>query len=265
MPNPACTARGGRGIPRESTACPHVLAHLVVAPRPFVNVVSEVDDQIEIVLDHVLVRGVQAGLEMLARSERELELSRLRVVRRRSPRPADGTLIHPDVKAIEVPAIWLKASNFHVYRVRPIGNGRRLARGDRTTEFLVFRHFPVHRNRLVRHASAVKRVGGQPRPNHEPVRRRIPRGHAQLKRITGVSQFRQLDAERPVRPERGRSQRTTRQQERSTRRGTIEIGKLPTGHCVPHGLCVGYEESAAQYRQLTWARQSSLVGAVWRE
>jgi hypothetical protein len=55
-----------------------MLADQAVPARALVDVVAEVDDQVEVVLGHVLVGGIQARLEVLARREGEPQLVGLR-------------------------------------------------------------------------------------------------------------------------------------------------------------------------------------------
>src|SRR4030095_8506241 len=48
-----------------------VLAHVVLTPGRLVDVVAEVEDQVEIVREHVVIRGVVALLVLLAGGDRE--------------------------------------------------------------------------------------------------------------------------------------------------------------------------------------------------
>src|SRR4029450_4140962 len=66
-----------------------VRADVVRAPRRFVDVVADVDDQIEVVLEHVAVRDEVALLELLAGGEGESEAVAVGVGGRRGPRTAD--------------------------------------------------------------------------------------------------------------------------------------------------------------------------------
>ena len=62
-------------IEREASLA-DVLANRIAMPAVLVNVITEVEHQVELVLGHVLVRGVQARLVVLTRSERHAQLVR---------------------------------------------------------------------------------------------------------------------------------------------------------------------------------------------
>ena len=53
-----------------------VLANAALAGRAFIDVVAEVDDQVEVLLGHVLVGGEEAGFVVLAGGEGEAESRR---------------------------------------------------------------------------------------------------------------------------------------------------------------------------------------------
>src|SRR5690349_6852195 len=87
-------------------------AHAIPARRALIDVIAEVDDEIGILERHVLVRGVEPLLVMLA--GREEQPQRRRGARRRQrAEPAGLARRVSGMKAIEIPAVGLEAA--HVY------------------------------------------------------------------------------------------------------------------------------------------------------
>ena len=151
-----------------------MLARPVVAAGPFVDVVAEMKDDVEILGGHVAVRGEEAGLVVLAGGEREPQAVDVRARSRQRPRAADRARRVAGVEAIPVPAVGLEALDFDVHRVRPLRPRRSRGRCRTTLPHrLVVGDFPADVDRLRRHAAAVQRIGREPRPEHDAVRRRI--------------------------------------------------------------------------------------------
>lgn len=59
-----------------------MLPHSIVARRTLVDVIAQVQNQIQVIFQHMLVRGVKAGLEMLTRRECEPQRGRGGIRRR---------------------------------------------------------------------------------------------------------------------------------------------------------------------------------------
>ena len=95
--------------------------------RVLVGVVAEVQDEIEIVPQHIAVGGVVAARPVLACGEREADLARHLVLRRRRPEVPDRALLATGVELVEVVASREQAVDLDVYRMRE----RRRARPPR--------------------------------------------------------------------------------------------------------------------------------------
>ncbi len=140
-------------------------------------------NQIQVIAEHVLVRGVKPAFKMLARGEREFELLGCALPERHGARPADGTHVAADAELVEVPTIGFEARDFDVDRVAPSGRSGRGVLLDDTRELFIFGDDPFDFNVHRRHAAAFEWLGCQPRPEHHAIGRRITRGDAERKGI----------------------------------------------------------------------------------
>ena len=180
----SCTGRGGCGSRRANRSpCRRACGLALLAGRPFVDVVAQVDDQVEIVLGHVLVGGEQPDLEVLARGEREPQPLRRRFGRRRSAGAADGAGLARGVEPVPVPAVGLQPVDFDVDRVRPVGRGDGRALGGRPSQSARPRPLP---RRPRPSPPACRRLPAAREPAASRARRRrrrIARGDAERKRV----------------------------------------------------------------------------------
>jgi hypothetical protein len=90
-------------------------------------------------------------------------------------------------EAIPVGVNRIEARHLDVNRVCPLAPRFRRTVADDCAHGVVGGHLPRHEHRL-RHATKAirrKRLRRKPRPKHEPVRGRLPRGDAELERIIG--------------------------------------------------------------------------------
>ena len=159
---------------------------VIRAPGGFVDVVADVDDQVEVVLDHVAIRDEVALLELLAGGEGEAEAVAVGARGRRGPRAADPAHLAARAEAVPVPACGLEMLDLDVHRVRPRGRRGGDAALDHLAHAIVGRHLPLDRDRLGRHAARRRgRRRGQAGPEDHAVRRRIAGGHAERERRPG--------------------------------------------------------------------------------
>src|SRR6185295_2289253 len=98
---------------------PVVLAHVLAAPRRFVDVVAEMDDEVGLVGDEVAVGAEEALLVLLARGEGEAQPRRRRVGGGRRVKAADRARRACGVEAIEVPAVGREAGELDARAVAP--------------------------------------------------------------------------------------------------------------------------------------------------
>src|SRR5262245_17136577 len=96
---------------------PWMLPHTVPRPDGFVDVVSQMHHQIEVLFGHVAIRREVAVDVFLAGRSGETKTSRI-ALPRRGPRTADRTLDAAGQKLIPIPAPGFETPHFHVNRVR---------------------------------------------------------------------------------------------------------------------------------------------------
>jgi len=133
---------------------------------------------------HVLVSRVEACLVVLARSERQRQPIRHGLGCRHGAGPARGAHSIPCGKAIPIPAVGLEPGDLDMHRMRQLRRGCGRARPHDLSERVVAGNLPPHTNVAI-DPSAIQRIGRKARPEHEPVRAWIARGHAQRERIGG--------------------------------------------------------------------------------
>ena len=186
----SCRARADPVVVERVRLRGAVLAHVVLTPRRFVDVVAEVHDQIEVVGDHVPVRGEVALLVLLAGGESEPQALVVLARGGRGARPADRTHLTAGAKSIPVPARRLEALHLDVDRVCERGCGGGDAALDDFRHTLVGRHFPFARHDLGRHAaSGHERRRSQACPEHHTCRGGIAGCDAERERRTRQSRL----------------------------------------------------------------------------
>jgi hypothetical protein len=157
-------------------------------PGALVDVVAEVDDQIQVLGRHVLVRGEVALGVVLATREREAQRAEPGPgARRGTGAPYRADLVG-DPEPVPVHAVRPQAVHLGVYRMRPRRRGTFDAAADDPAEVFVLGHLPPHVGRAAGHAPEPvdgERVGRQAGPEHDTVRRRIPGRHAQCEHVAG--------------------------------------------------------------------------------
>ena len=160
-----------------------VLAHVILAPRRFVDVVTEVHDQIEIVAEHVAVRVVVALLVLLAGGEGQAHTLVVAVCGGRRSCATGGTHLTARSKAIPVPPTRLEVLDLDVDRVRERGSRADDPPLDDPSHAIVSRHFPFDRDDLGWHpARRHERGRCQAGPEHDARRRGIARSDAERER-----------------------------------------------------------------------------------
>ena len=156
-----------------------MLAHEVVPARVLVDVIAEVHHQVEVFLGHVLIRGVQAGLEVLARRDGEAKPIDGGLRARKRARAADRAQLVARAELIPVPRVRLEAGDFDVNRMgplwrrhRPFRIARRATGGRRSQSAIALRSagcgMPPPFNGSI--ASRVQRttLSGAGSPEHTP-------------------------------------------------------------------------------------------------
>ena len=182
--------------------------------RLLVDVVSDMQENIDLLRDHVPIGGKPAMFPMLAGREREAHARGLRIDRGCA---TDGARRSIEVKTVEISACWIEVDRLHMHCVP----ARRTC-GDRTTA-----HDPaetivvgdLHTDR----SSA--RQTQRPSPEHEPIRTRIARGDAEHKgiaigiwlRLHSDGRYRRQEARRSQRQRRPAKQCATRHHQKFPR------------------------------------------------
>jgi hypothetical protein len=159
---------------------------VIRAPGGFVDVVAHVDDQIEVVLEHVSIRDEIALLELLAGGEGEAEAVAVGAGGRRGPRTTDPAHLAASAEPVPVPARGLELIDFDADRVRPRGGRGRDAPLDHLAHAIVGGHLPLDGDRVGWHAAAGRgRRWSQARPEHHAVWEGIAGGDTERERRPG--------------------------------------------------------------------------------
>ncbi|MNC87114.1 hypothetical protein D3C83_28150 [compost metagenome] len=101
-------------VERDGLVRAIVLAHVLLAPRRFVDVVAEERDQVRRVGEDVAIGGVEALLELLAGGEGEFEFFDIRGGRGCGACAGDRALRVTSGEAIEVVAVGVEAADVYV-------------------------------------------------------------------------------------------------------------------------------------------------------
>jgi hypothetical protein len=152
-----------------------VTADAILAPGELVDVVAQVQDEVRLVGEHRLVRGVIAMLVLLARGDGEPQAFRSRIACGRRGGTTDRTARAAGREPVPVGATRFETAGLDVHGVRPVRH-RVLDTGTHDpTKLRVGGDLPRYGHGGGRHAAARReRHGGEPRPQHDVVRRRIP-------------------------------------------------------------------------------------------
>jgi hypothetical protein len=221
----------------------HVHAAPVRADAVLVDVVAEVDHQVQILLEHAPVRGVEAVRPGLTRREREAQRRDVRVARGRRPRASHRAGLGAGHEAVEVLARRLQASHVDVDRVRELRQRGHRSGPDHVRERGVGRHLPLDGDVARRHAAAFhERLRNQPRPERDAVRRRIARRDAERKRIAGQRRCgpRQVAAQLAV-DRRAGERAGEREEPAPVDHAPVQLGEHPPwiGHGSSCSSCFG--------------------------
>ena len=180
------TREAGPVIIERDRLRPFMMAHVVPAPGRLVDVIAQVDDQIQIVGQHMPVGRVIPLLVLLAGPRGEAQPRRGGIQRRRGPGAADRAGRVAGMEAVPIPAVRFQARQFGVHRMAPVRRRVTGGPGDDLAESLVRRDLDADRNAHRRHtAGGRKRLGGQAGPEHETIGQGITRGHPERKRVGG--------------------------------------------------------------------------------
>ena len=163
-----------------------------------VGVVAEVENEVEVVLDHVAVGRVVPARDVLTRGDGEGELVHPVIAFGCGAEVADRALLTTAVELEEVVGTRAEAADLGVHRVRQVWRRRRLALRHDVSHRVVASDPPAHRDLRPPERRRVGWIGCQPGPQHDARRGGIAGGDAQGERIAGEA--------------RGRFQRAARQQ-----------------------------------------------------
>ncbi|MEN9507681.1 MAG: hypothetical protein RLZZ621_244, partial [Gemmatimonadota bacterium] len=193
-----------------------VLAECGRWTRAFVDVIAEVDGEVEaFFLREMIVRGEEPLIPPLAGHEREMQCVEA-AVRWRGAETANRARGPSTHEAIEIPPIRLESGDIDVDAEGELGGSEGASLLHDLREPLIVRHFPVHRRAEPFHAAVgLERAWAEPGPEHATRRRRVPGGHAELKRVVGevwaggdAPQIRDGGAQRRIAREVGKKEAT---------------------------------------------------------
>ena len=147
----------------------HVNAFGSVRPADevLVRVVAEVEDEVEVVLDHVAVRRVVAAREVLAGGDGERELTRPLVAPRRGAEVTDRALLGASVELVEVVGTGAQTLHLDVHGVGQLRCRRRRALRHHPSHGVVAGDPPAHRDLRRAEGGRVGRLGCQAGPQHD--------------------------------------------------------------------------------------------------
>ena len=169
----------------------HVAEPAVCVDAVFVDVVTEVHDELEILLGKPPVRRVVALVPALAGGEREGERVDRGPARRGGHGSPDRTELVAVAELEEVLAARLEAVHLDVDRVRELGHRERDAGAHHAPHPRILGHAPHDRRPAMRHAAVrLERLRCEPGPQDDPGGRRVPRRNAEGERIAAQARRR---------------------------------------------------------------------------
>ena len=146
-----------------------MFAHEVVTPGTFVNVVAQMENEIEILLGHVLIRRVVTCFKVLARRNGKAQPIHPRPSGGKRSGAADRAHGIAGAELIPVPAVRLKAGHLDVHRMGPLGRRGDLPRLHDLRQAIIGRDLPLHFDGPSRHPTAVQRIDGETGPQDDAV------------------------------------------------------------------------------------------------
>ena len=152
----------------------------------FVDIVAIMIDEGELLVGERAIGGVIAVLVILAAADPEAQRARARAGGGDGARAADDALLAARAEAVPIGPVGLQAGKLDMDAVGELGPGDLAAMRHDRMELLVGGDLPGHRHRRHRHpAMGLERIGREPRPDHEAVRRRIAGGDSEAERKGG--------------------------------------------------------------------------------
>ena len=141
-----------------------VLPGVSVMRLGLIDVVTEEQDEFEILAGHMPVGGVMAPLVVLAGGKGKAQTVDGRIGGGRRAGPADGARDGAGAEAIPVPAARFQPLHLHVHGVAQLRAGDSRPFLFDGLHLVVRRHLPRHRYGLHRHSAAIERFRRQPGP-----------------------------------------------------------------------------------------------------
>ena len=195
----------------------HMPANLPDSPRPLIDVVAQVNDQVGVLSRHVLVGGVEPRFEVLARGDAKAEAGGECPSSRGGAGASPRAFLPEGPELVPVPAVGLKSRDLDVDAVGPLRgcHGGPLLY-DLCQLFIVGDH-PVDSDVFAGHAAPFEGLGGQSRPQHSARFGRIARGDPEGEERLGDGERSTHHTQRPARPEGGTGQVGQPNQQLATR------------------------------------------------
>ncbi len=197
-----------------------VTSHGASAAAALVDVVADMQDEVQVVADHVIVRGEIALFVVLARSHCELEAREGRTLCRCRARAPDNAAHAASRKAVPIFAARFETLRFRVDRMRPFRRRVLNSALYDAAHVLIRRHLPLHGDRRGRHAAVwLCGIQREPRPQHYGAGSRIAACNAERERIVVDRRYRRACRSFGARVEPARRERRERAREKSATRG----------------------------------------------
>ena len=139
----------------------------------FVNVVTGVEHEIEVLGGEMPIRREVARLVLAAPADREPKPIDRRADCRRGHGTAGLAHLTAGVEPVEVFAAGLESADLGTNTVAQLGPGNHHAPPCDRLERRIARDLPAQFDGRGRHAAAFERIGREARPQHHPVRQRL--------------------------------------------------------------------------------------------
>jgi len=149
-----------------------------------VDVITIAIDEVWLLGSEMTVCRVVALLVILASSDSKTDIVDRLTDCGGCAASSDRAALTTGNKSIPVRSVRLQAHDFNMNRMAELWTRDGCSACNDITEPGITRHFPLHLHRRGGHAIPnLKWIRGQASPNHEPIRCRLSRGDAQLKRV----------------------------------------------------------------------------------